>query len=229
MKAMILAAGFGERMLPLTRHTPKPLLEVGGRPLIAWHLQALALAGLQQVVINVSHLGEQIENYCGDGSRWSLELTYSREAQPLETAGGIKQALPLLGKAPFLVVNGDIWTDYPIDRLAGSSLHQWERARLVMVDNPPQHPMGDFCLESAGRVVSRPEQRSGYTYAGLGLFKPEFFDAMVPGKLALRPLLDAAMASGHLGGEYYAGQWEDVGTPERLAQLATRLGDDSAQ
>ncbi len=220
---MILAAGFGERMLPLTGHTPKPLLQVAGTPLIEYHLRGLAGAGFAQVVINISHLGRQIEAYCGDGSRWGLEITYSPEEQPLETAGGIQRALPLLGAQPFLVVNGDVWIDYPFQRLGRWQLKPWETAHLVMVDNPPQHPLGDFCLDAEGRVTYRPAERIGYTYAGLGVFAPAFFAHMEPGKLALRPLLDAAIAEGCLGGEHFRGDWEDVGTPQRLTELDARI------
>ncbi|GAB5452598.1 MAG: nucleotidyltransferase family protein [Halioglobus sp.] len=223
MKAMILAAGVGERMRPLTERTPKPLLHVGGMPLIEHHLRRLGTAGFEQVVINVSHLAGQIEQYCGDGSRWGLSISYSREAEPLETAGGIGQALPMLGAAPFLVVNGDVWSDYPFERLAQYSLREKERAHLVLVDNPPQHARGDFLLQEAGRVAVRPDGVTGLTYAGIGLYSAAFFGGMSAGKLALRPLLDAAIEAGTLGGEYYAGRWEDVGTPERLQALNDAL------
>lgn len=223
MRAMILAAGFGERMLPLTEHTPKPLLRVADTPLIEYHLRGLARAGCKQVIINVSHLGEQIESYCEQGANWGLDICYSREEQPLETAGGIQRALPVLGEQPFLVVNGDVWVDYPFQQLLDWRLKSWEMAHLVMVDNPPQHPQGDFCLDDAGRVTFRPPDGTGYTYAGLGVFAPAFFADMAPGKMALRPLLDAAIAQGKLGGEHYAGDWEDVGTPARLASLDARI------
>ena len=221
---MILAAGVGERMRPLTDHTPKPLLRVGGAPLIEHHLRRLASAGLREVVINVSHLGEQLEAFCADGSRWGLSIRYSREAAPLETAGGILQALPLLGDAPFLVVNGDVWSDYPFAALSAARLRPAEVARLVMVDNPPQHPLGDFTLDAQGWVRVRKERARGVTYAGIGLYSPALFAAIEPGVRALRPLLDDAIAAGALGGEYYPGDWEDVGTPRRLAALDRRLG-----
>lgn len=219
MKAMILAAGVGERMRPLTDHTPKPLLRVAGMPLIEHLLVRLAGAGFREIVVNVSHLGEQIEAYCGDGNTWGVDIAYSREMSPLETAGGIQQALPLLGDAPFLVVNGDIWIDYPFGRLAASALRPNESARLVMVDNPAQHPRGDFHLDELGWIRSLAPQATGSTYAGVGLFTPQFFCHMAPGKLALRPLLDAAIALGALGGERHTGAWHDVGTPERLQWL----------
>ncbi|WP_434783506.1 N-acetylmuramate alpha-1-phosphate uridylyltransferase MurU [Mangrovimicrobium sediminis] len=220
---MILAAGFGERMRPLTEHTPKPLLSAGGLPLIEYHLRALAAAGIEDVVINVSHLGEQVEAFCAEGARWSLRIRYSREDAPLETAGGIQRALPLLGTEPFMVVNGDIWCDYDFARLRDYRLAPWERAHLVMVGNPPQHPLGDFHLDETGRLQYRPDAVAGCTYAGIALFDPLFFADMAPGKLALRPLLDAAIAAGTLGGEFHTGQWEDVGTPQRLAELDARL------
>ncbi len=223
MKVMILAAGFGERMRPLTDHTPKPLLQVGGRPLIVYHLEHLARAGLTDVVINVSHLAGQIIDYCGDGSRWGLSISYSHESEPLETAGGIHKALPLLGDRPFLVVNGDVWLDYPFERLAGYSPSGQALAHLVMVDNPPQHPLGDFQLDEQGLVRERPPEEAGFTYAGVGVYTADFFVDMVPGKYPLRPLLDNAIERGVLSGEYFAGRWEDVGTPERLDSLHATL------
>lgn len=220
---MILAAGVGERMRPLTDHTPKPLLQVGGSPLIAHHLQRLARAGFTELVINVSHLAGQIIDYCGDGSRWGVTITWSPEPEPLETAGGIFNALPLLGDAPFLVVNGDVWVDYPFARLLGFVPPDHECAHLVMVDNPAQHPRGDFQLDGHGRVRELPPGASGFTYAGVGVYTPAFFASMTPGKLRLRPLLDAAIRRGCLSGEYYDGHWEDVGTPGRLRDLDASL------
>jgi MurNAc alpha-1-phosphate uridylyltransferase len=216
---MILAAGVGERMRPLTDQTPKPLLRVADVPLIEYHIRALATAGYRDLVINVSHLAGQIVAYCGDGERWGVKVSYSRESAPLETAGGIQRALPLLGNDPFLVVNGDVWTDFDLGRLHDYRFRPWERAHLVLVDNPPQHPLGDFCLEDAGKVVYRPDDGVGFTYAGIGVFSAAFFSGMAPGKLALRPLLDAAIAAGTLGAEHYPGEWADVGTPERLREL----------
>ena len=227
MKAMILAAGKGERMRPLTDHTPKPLLEVGGESLIERHIRRLAAAGVRELVINVSHLGEQIVDACGDGSRWNLSIAYSEEAEPLETAGGIQRALPLLGPAPFLVVNGDIWTDYPFEELTAHRLRQEEGAHLVFVDNPPQHTHGDFLLADLGWVRFRPQDVTGLTYAGIGIYSPRFFATMAAGKLALRPLLDAAVDAATLGGQYYAGRWEDVGTPERLKALDEEVTGES--
>ncbi|MEP4149558.1 MAG: N-acetylmuramate alpha-1-phosphate uridylyltransferase MurU [Halioglobus sp.] len=223
MKAMILAAGFGERMRPLTDHTPKPLLCVADVPLIEHHIRALAEAGFRDLVINVSHLAQNIVDYCGDGSNWGLSIAYSKEEEPLETAGGIHRALPLLGDEPFLVVNGDVWIDFPFGDLLGYRFKPWESAHLVMVDNPPQHPLGDFCLGDEGAVQYRPADAKGFTYAGVGVFSAAFFAAMSAGKLALRPLLDEAIGAGSLGAQYHSGEWEDVGTPERLAALDARI------
>jgi MurNAc alpha-1-phosphate uridylyltransferase len=222
MKAMILAAGLGERMRPLTDHTPKPLLQVAGIPLIEHHIRRLARAGCRDLVVNVSHLAEQLVDYCGNGSRWDVQIAYSHEDQPLETAGGIQRALPLLGQEPFLVVNGDVWIDCPFEPLLAYLMPPWEQAHLVMVDNPPHHPLGDFCINE-GVVRYRPQDTVGYTYAGVGVFSPRFFADLAPGKLALRPLLDAAIDAGTLGAEHYDGDWEDVGTPERLAVLDARV------
>ncbi|TDG11603.1 nucleotidyltransferase family protein [Seongchinamella unica] len=229
MKAMMLCAGIGERMRPLTGHTPKPLLRVADVPLMEYHLRGLARAGFREVVVNVSHLAGQIEHYCGDGSRWGMAITWSREEEPLETAGGIQRALPLLGTDPFLVINGDVWIDYAFDTLRRYTLKPWEQAHLVLVDNPPQHPLGDFCLGEAGEVCYRAEREAGLTYAGLGLYTPAFFTGMRPGKLALRPLLDAAIARGTLGAEHYRGDWEDVGTPQRLEALDARIRSGAEQ
>ena len=223
MKAMILAAGVGERMRPLTDHTPKPLLRVAGTPLIEHHIRRLAAAGFGELVINVSHLGEQLMGYCSDGRRWGVSIVYSEEDAPLETAGGIIKALPLLGDAPFLVVNGDVWIDYPFERLAAYSLRSGESGHLVMVDNPPQHPGGDFHLDRDGWIRLLQPDTEGSTYAGVGVYTPGFFAGQPAGKRPMRPLMDAAIRQGRLGGECYRGQWQDVGTPERLRELDTRI------
>lgn len=223
MKVMILAAGVGERMRPLTDHTPKPLLQAGGQPLIAYHIEALAALGLDDLVVNVAHLGQQIIDWCGDGQRWGVRIHYSREPEPLETAGGIQRALPLLGQAPFLVVNGDVWTEFPLQQLLAHTQLPDGAAHLVLVDNPPQHPQGDFCLTPTGQVVARPPETPGFTYAGIGVYTAGFFAGMTPGKQALRPLLDAAIADKRVSGEHFAGFWADVGTPERLHALDARL------
>jgi N-acetyl-alpha-D-muramate 1-phosphate uridylyltransferase len=219
VKAMILAAGVGERMRPLTDHTPKPLLCVAGIPLIEHHIRRLALAGLGELVINVSHLASQIMDYCGDGSAWGVSIVYSQEDAPLETAGGIIKALPLLGDAPFLVVNGDIWIDYPFERLAQYSPRPGESAHLVMTGNPSQHPAGDFLLDDDNWVRVLTPDAAGCTYTGVGVYTTMFFEGRTEAKLPLRPLLDAAIGQGRLGGERYLGEWHDVGTPERLQQL----------
>lgn len=215
---MILAAGRGERMRPLTDHTPKPLLAVGGKPLIAWHLQRLAAAGLQEVVINHAHLGEQIETALGDGHQFGLHICYSPEKTALETAGGIANALPLLGSAPFLVVNGDVFTDIDFAHL---KLAAGDLAHLVMVDNPPQHPNGDFAIK-AGKLHETGEVK--LTFSGVGIYHPSLFNAVKKGEAAkLAPLLRAAMAQGKVSAEHYQGVWHDIGTPERLAELNARL------
>lgn len=220
---MILAAGVGERMLPLTRTTPKPMLSVGGKRLLEWHVARLHDAGFHDLVINVSHLHQQITEHFGNGSQWGVSIRYSVEDAPLETAGGIVQALPLLGDAPFLVVNGDIWTDIPFAPQREQPLQVGDSARLVFVANPPQHPRGDFSVDLQGRVHALTDGATGVTYAGVGVYAPQMFAATRPGKLALRPLLDEAIARGTLAGEVFAGEWEDVGTPERLQALDERL------
>ncbi|WP_265947397.1 N-acetylmuramate alpha-1-phosphate uridylyltransferase MurU [Dechloromonas sp. A34] len=222
MKAMILAAGRGERMRPLTDHTPKPLLMAGGKPLIAWHLERLAAAGFRDVVINHAHLGAQIEATLGNGSPWGLHIAYSPEPPgALETAGGIATALPLLGDQPFLVVNGDIYCDWDFNRarqLEGKIAH------LVMVENPAHHAGGDFSLD--GERVTYASSGQTLTYAGIGVFSPSFFAGIAPGTvMKLRPLLDAAIAAGTLTGERHACRWVDVGTPQRLAELDQQLRD----
>lgn len=220
MKAMILAAGRGERMRPLTDHTPKPLLVAGGKPLIVWHLERLAAAGFRDIVINHAHLGQQIEQVLGDGSKWGLTLRYSPEPPgALETAGGIATALPLLGNAPFLVVNGDIYCDWDFNKaLQFTSAN----AHLVMVANPAHHAGGDFSLDGQRVIYANSEQT--LTYAGIGIFSPSFFADVQPGTIMkLRPLLDAAIAASTLTGERHAGRWVDVGTPQRLAELDAEL------
>jgi MurNAc alpha-1-phosphate uridylyltransferase len=227
MKAMILAAGRGERMRPLTDATPKPLLAVGGKSLIAWHLERLAADGFGEVIVNHAHLGERIEAALGDGGTFDLSIRYSPEPPgALETAGGIAHALPLLGDEPFLAVNGDVWCDWDFKRAHALAERSGLLAHLVLVDNPPQHAGGDFCLD--GETVRHAADRVGptYTYAGIGIFAPRFF-ADVPNGAAmkLRPLLDAAIARRRLTGERHAGHWVDVGTPERLTELDFRLSN----
>jgi MurNAc alpha-1-phosphate uridylyltransferase len=214
MKAMILAAGRGERMRPLTDHTPKPLLQVGGKPLIVWHLERLAKAGFKEIVINHAYLGEQIEKALGDGSDWGLHIQYSAEISALETAGGIAKALPLLGDAPFLVINADVFTDIDFGAL---QLNAPNLAHLVMTDNPGHHGKGDFCLLS-GKLTNTGHNR--LTFSGVGVYHPQFFVDVGRGQAAkLAPLLISTMENGLVTGEHHQGVWHDIGTPERLQQL----------
>ncbi|WP_456404858.1 N-acetylmuramate alpha-1-phosphate uridylyltransferase MurU [Thiolapillus sp.] len=219
--AMILAAGRGERLRPLTDHTPKPLLEVAGKPLIVRHLEKLADAGFKQVVINHAHLGEQIETTLGNGERWGLEIRYSDEGQgaALETGGGICKALPLLGNAPFLVINGDIFCDLEYARLR---LPEHSLAHLVLVDNPEHHPAGDFVLEH-GKVLAEGAPR--LTFSGIGVYHPRLFAGCEPKPFPLAPLLRQHMPAGKISGEHHAGYWLDVGTPERYRLLNRKLED----
>jgi N-acetyl-alpha-D-muramate 1-phosphate uridylyltransferase len=218
MKAIVLAAGRGERMRPLTDRMPKPLVPVAGKPLIAYHLESLARAGVRDIVINLSHLGAQIPAALGDGSRFGVRIQYSDEGPvPFETGGGIFNALPLLGPAPFIVVNGDIWTDFDFTALA---LDPGADARLVLVPNPPHVARGDFGLEG-DYVIERDHDR--FTYSGIGVYSPEFFAGCEPGKFPLLPLLKRAIAARRLRAQVYRGQWSDIGTPERLAQLEEQL------
>ena len=230
MKALIFAAGLGERMRPLTNHTPKPLLVAGGKPLIAWHLEKLAAMGIRDVVINTSWRADQFPATLGDGGRWGLRLHYSYEgSEPLETGGGMWHALPLLGEAPFLLVNGDIWTDYDFTRLPREPAGL---AHLVMVERPDHATHGDFALDSDGHV--RADGAMRLTYAGLGVYRPQLLDGWkdIAGdidtsdgkpRFRLAPILKAHMPFNRISGEYHAGRWTDVGTPERLARLDTEL------
>ncbi|MEZ5452395.1 MAG: nucleotidyltransferase family protein [Thiothrix sp.] len=215
MKAMILAAGHGTRMRPLTDHTPKPLLLAGGKPLIVWHIEKLARAGFRDIVINLAWLGWKIPQALGDGSRWDVRLHYSDEQQEgaLETAGGIIKALPLLGSEPFLVVNGDVWCDYPCLPL---TLANNDLAHLVLVNNPTHHPQGDFALPEQ-RVLDAGEPR--YTFSGIGYYRPQLFAGLPYGKRPLAPLLREVMAQEKVSGELFSGDWRDIGTPERLTEL----------
>jgi MurNAc alpha-1-phosphate uridylyltransferase len=220
MKAMILAAGRGERLRPLTERMPKPLVEVGGETLLGRHLARLARAGFAHAVVNVSHLAEQIVTRFGDGAGEGIRIEWSREAEPLETAGGIAQARALLGEAPFLLVNADIWCDYDFARLQGFALGA-RLAHLVLVPNPPWHPAGDFSLAD-GKVGSAPSPR--YTYAGISVLSPRLVEGIAAGsKAQLAPLWRAAAARGEVSGELFEGYWNDVGTPDRLSALAARL------
>ncbi|MEQ7920112.1 N-acetylmuramate alpha-1-phosphate uridylyltransferase MurU [Xanthomonas sp. WHRI 1810A] len=218
MKAMILAAGKGERLRPLTLHTPKPLVRAGGVPLIEYHLRALRSTGFEDVVINHAWLGQQIEDYLGDGKRLGLRIQYSPEGEPLETGGGIFRALPLLGDEPFLVVNGDIWTDCDFTAL---NTPITGLAHLVLVDNPEHHPDGDFAL--VGGQVRDDATLPRLTYSGICVLHPLLFVGCPDGAFKLAPLLRKAMAEGLVTGEHFTGRWVDVGTHERLADVERLL------
>jgi MurNAc alpha-1-phosphate uridylyltransferase len=220
MRAMILAAGRGERMRPLTDTTPKPLLPAGGKPLIVWLIEQLAAAGFRELVINHAHLGARLEAAIGDGTPWGVRIAWSREGEALETAGGIATALAALGDAPFAAVNGDIHTDFDFSRLR-HALADDADAHLVLVDNPPHHPRGDFTLD--GRTAGN-GQAPRLTFAGIGVYRPRLFAGIDAGTRApLAPLLRAAADRGALTGERHPGAWTDVGTPERLAELDATL------
>ena len=231
MKALVFAAGLGERMRPLTDHTPKPLLEAGGRALIVWHLEKLAALGIQDVVINTSWLAEQFPQTLGDGSRFGLRLHYAYEgASPLETGGGMFNALPLLGDAPFIAVNGDIWCDADFADLPREPAGL---AHLLMVDNPAHNPDGDFALADDGRLHA--DGAAKLTFAGIGVYRPALLDGwrtvigdavgaeLTPPRFKLAPLLRAAMAGGQVTATQHHGHWADIGTPGRLRELDARL------
>ncbi len=220
---MILAAGRGERMRPLTDTIPKPLLEVGRKPLIVWHIEHLAQAGIRELVINHAHLGQQIEAFLGDGSRFGVSIHYSPETEALETAGGIANALPLLGSDPFLVINGDVFCDFDYTLLSREAARLDQHiACLVLVDNPPHHPTGDFFLD--GEKV-RAQGMPLLTFSGIGLYRPQLFNAIPRGsKAKLAPLLREAMEYGTVSGMRHHGRWVDVGTPQRLAELDKEIG-----
>lgn len=250
MKALIFAAGLGERMRPLTDATPKPLLLAGGKPLIVWHLEKLAALGIRDVVINTSWLAPQFPQALGNGEHWGVSIRYSYEGDtPLETGGGMLQALSLLGEAPFMAVNGDIWTDYDFARLPRQPSGF---AHLVLVDNPPQHTQGDFALSADGSVATEPSAAKTQattslfgrgavtgklTFSGIGVYRPSLFDGWrsvigdhpaaqeTPPRFKLAPLLRAAMMRHGVSGEHHHGRWTDVGTPERLSQLDAALND----
>ena len=216
MKAMILAAGRGERMRPLSDHIPKPLLEVAGKPLIIWHLEKLAKANFEEVIINHAHLGGMIEAYVGDGSRWNLKVTYSREGSPLETAGGIKKALPLIGDQPFLVVNADIYTDFNFATIKNRNLNDY-KGHLVMVRNPKQHPDGDFFLQNNQIEL---EGKERLTFSGIAIYQPKIFeDINIEPVAKLAPILKKLISAKCISGEAHQGLWFDIGTPERLNEV----------
>jgi N-acetyl-alpha-D-muramate 1-phosphate uridylyltransferase len=217
MKAMILAAGRGERMRPLTDEVPKPLLQVGGKPLIQYHLENLAAIGVRDIVINLAWLGAKIPAVLGDGERFGVRISYSDEGESaLETGGGICNALPLLGSEPFIVVSGDVWTEFPFATL---NLATHDVAHFVMVPNPDFHAAGDFGLANQRMT----ESGTRYTYANIGVFTPEFFAGRKPEWFALRPLMDEWIRKGRVSGELYEGRWRNIGTPAQLATLDREL------
>jgi MurNAc alpha-1-phosphate uridylyltransferase len=215
MKVMILAAGRGERMRPLTDNTPKPLLPVAGKTIIEHTLNQLILAGFNEIIINHAHLGQQIEAHLGNGKRYGANIQYSPEGERgLETAGGIINALPLLGNDVFLVVNGDIATDFPFVELKNQPV---DLAHLVLVDNPEHHPEGDFCIDDSGKLIEKGTEK--LTFSGIGLYRPELFRNTSPGSSKLGPLLRQAIGNQGVSGQKFAGFWMDIGTPERLQEL----------
>lgn len=220
MKAMILAAGLGQRMRPLTDHLPKPLLEVGGKPLLQYHLEALQVAGVKNVIINLAYLGEKIRAFVGDGSRFGLRVEYSVEPEPLETGGALLQALPLLGTEPFLLINGDVWSEFSLASLLQRRLSPGQLGHLVLVPNPDFHPAGDFALAKDGFLINDANV-ARYTFAGISLLSPEIIrnypDAR--SKFPLGEVLRYGIDQKKLSGEVFAGRWSDVGTPERLLAL----------
>lgn len=221
MRAMILAAGLGTRLRPLTLQTPKPLLPVGGKPLIVWHIEALKRAGVTQIVINTAWLGDKLVEALGDGSAFGVEIYWSHEDEPLETAGGIQKALPLLGSEPFILVNGDVWTRFDFAELVNKSLDV-DLGHLVLVKNPPQHPKGDFVLDN-GRIAQDGVEK--LTFSGISLLSPKLFESLPAGKAPLAPILRQTMDAGKISGERLQGHWVDVGTIERLAELDQQIRD----
>lgn len=223
MKAMILAAGLGNRMRPLTLHTPKPLLEVGGKPLIVWHIEKLAAIGVTEIVINTAWLGEKLAQALGDGSQFGIKILWSHEGEGLETAGGIINALPLLGDEPFILLNGDVWTTMDFAPLLDIDL-KGNLAHLVLVQNPEQHPEGDFTL-AAGKAYTFDQQVEGenLTFSGVSVLDPKMFQGLETGKRPLAPLLKAAMQNQQVAASKLVGIWVDVGTPERLTALDTAI------
>ncbi|QIO08611.1 N-acetylmuramate alpha-1-phosphate uridylyltransferase MurU [Acinetobacter lanii] len=223
MKAMILAAGLGNRMRPLTLYTPKPLLEVGGKPLIVWHIEKLKQIGVTEIVINSAWLADKLIGSLGEGSQFGVRILWTREEEGLETAGGIINALPLLGTEPFILVNGDVWTTMDFAPLLNVDLQQ-DLAHLIFVPNPQQHPKGDFTL-LGGRAYTFDQDKQGenLTYSGVAVIHPKMFDGLDAGKRPLAPLLKQAMLEGKISAEKMQGEWVDVGTPERLTKLDLQI------
>lgn len=221
MKAMILAAGSGERLRPLTEKTPKPLLEVGGKPLIQYHIERLVAAGVNEMVINTSWLGEKIESFLGDGHRFGAQIHWSREDRPLETGGGIRRALPQLGSEPFLVINGDVWTDYPLHLLVDKPWTESMDAHLVLVPNPIHNSGGDYTLDSAGCVHYGGAGEQTHTFSGISVMRPDIFAfySSASERFPIRDVLVSGIKACCVSGEIYQGVWWDVGTLERLQAL----------
>ncbi|WP_336936066.1 N-acetylmuramate alpha-1-phosphate uridylyltransferase MurU [Acinetobacter beijerinckii] len=223
MKAMILAAGLGNRMRPLTLHTPKPLLEVGGKPLIVWHIEKLQAVGVTEIVINTAWLGDKLVAALGGGSQFGVTILWSHEGEGLETAGGIINALPLLGDEPFILVNGDVWTTMDFSSLLNVQLGD-QQAHLVLVENPPQHLKGDFILSNDLAYTFEQEQMGeALTYSGIAVIAPKMFSGLEQGKRPLAPLLKQAMLQKQVSAEKMQAIWVDVGTPERLEQLDEQI------
>jgi len=218
MKAMILAAGRGERLRPLTDETPKPLIKVAGKSLIEYHLENLAHAGFRDIIINTAWLAEKIHQQLGDGASYGVSIRYSDEGTALETAGGIIKALPLLGDDPFVVVNGDTWCDYDFSKLP--ELKPGKQAHLLLVDNPDHNPAGDFALENG---LIRKTGSTMYTFSGIGIYTPAFFANQPEGALPLAPIIRSKSDNDMVSGEYHLGRWTDVGTVERLDKLEMSL------
>jgi MurNAc alpha-1-phosphate uridylyltransferase len=233
MKAMILAAGLGNRMRPLTDHTPKPLLCAGGKPLIEYHLENVQRAGMREVIINLAYLGEKIRAHLGDGQRFGLKISYSIEPEPLETGGAILHALDLLGEEPFLLVNGDVWCDLDVAQFIQQPLSENQLGHLLLVANPTFHPRGDFALAGHGLLIDDPEKThpQRFTFGGISLLKPELI-ANYPDKRQKFPLVEVlrhAISNGQLTGHLHQGHWSDVGTPERLRELDDYLSLSAAE
>ncbi|ACE85574.1 N-acetylmuramate alpha-1-phosphate uridylyltransferase MurU [Cellvibrio japonicus] len=227
MKAMILAAGLGQRMRPLTNHLPKPMLPLGGKPLLDYHLEKLPAAGITQVIINLAYLGDKIRAYVGDGQRYGLEVIYSEEPEPLETGGALLKALPLLGESPFLLINGDVWCDLDLRQFSQHRLRETQMGHLLLIPNPDFHPRGDFALGAQQYLLPDPQQQHPwrYTFAGISLLRPELI-ATYPHRRHKFPLVEVlrhAIDRGQLSAEVHTGQWSDIGTPERLHALEQQL------
>lgn len=230
MKAMILAAGLGQRMRPLTDNLPKPMLSVGGKPLLQYHLEALAKLGVSEVIINLAYLGDKIRDFVGNGEKFGLHVQYSEEPEPLETAGALLHALPLLGSEPFILINGDVWTDYPLAELADYKRQDDEDAHLVLVPNPEFHPIGDFSPNPQGRLENNPDLPK-FTFSGISLIHPRLISnyPQKRNKFPLGEVLRFGIALNRISAHVYRGGWSDVGTPERLLALDNEIQKNTDQ